>query len=67
MSDAEVLKILGETRPRMQESARDGMQDRFRVIYGTAGRPCPRCGTLIRATGQGDDNRTTYWCPGCQH
>ena len=22
--------------------------------------------TPIRARGQGDDNRTTYWCPGCQ-
>ena len=37
------------------------------AIYGHAGRPCPRCGTKIRARGQGDDNRTTYWCPGCQH
>ena len=37
------------------------------AIYGRVGRPCPRCGTPIRARGQGDDNRTTYWCPGCQH
>ena len=52
----------------MQESARDGMQERFKVVYGTAGRPCPRCGELsnIRSRGQGDDNRTTYWCPRCQ-
>jgi endonuclease-8 len=34
--------------------------------YERAGRPCPRCGTAIRARGQGDDNRTTYWCPACQ-
>ncbi|MGN6188481.1 MAG: hypothetical protein ACTHOE_06250 [Conexibacter sp.] len=20
----------------------------------------------MRARGQGDDNRTTFWCPGCQ-
>jgi endonuclease-8 len=66
VSDEEVLAILHETRPRMQQSARDGFQDRFRVIYGIAGQPCPRCGTPIRSTGQGDDNRTTYWCPGCQ-
>jgi endonuclease-8 len=66
VSDEEALAIVETTRPRMQESARDGMQDRFRVIYGTAGQPCPRCGTTIRSTGQGDDNRTTYWCPGCQ-
>jgi endonuclease-8 len=27
---------------------------------------CPRCGGRIAAKGQGDDNRTTYWCPACQ-
>lgn len=35
-------------------------------VYGRRGRPCRRCGTRIRARGQGDANRTTYWCPGCQ-
>jgi endonuclease-8 len=50
----------------MLESAREGMQERFKVVYGTAGAPCPRCGEPIRARGQGDDNRTTYWCAGCQ-
>src|SRR3954466_827463 len=34
VSDAEVLAIIHATRPRMQQSARDGFQDRFRVIYG---------------------------------
>ena len=33
-------------------------------VFERQGRPCRRCGTLIRARGQGDDNRTTYWCPG---
>ena len=37
-----------------------------RAVYRRAGRPCPRCGTSIRSRGQGDDNRTAYWCPGCQ-
>ena len=27
---------------------------------------CPRCGGRISSRGQGDDNRTTYWCPVCQ-
>ena len=68
VSDEEALAIVHATRPRMQESARGGMQERFKVVYGTAGRPCPRCGSLsnIRSRGQGDDNRTTYWCPRCQ-
>jgi endonuclease-8 len=67
VSDAEALAIVRATRPGMQRSAREGMQEQLKVIYGTAGRPCPRCGATIRSRGQGDDNRTTYWCPGCQH
>jgi endonuclease-8 len=67
VSDEEALSIVRLTRPRMQESARDGHQDRFRTIYRRAGRPCPRCGAPIRERGQGDDNRTTYWCEQCQH
>jgi endonuclease-8 len=67
VSDAEALSIVRLTRPRMQESARDGHQDRFRTIYRRAGRPCPRCGAPIRERGRGDDNRTTYWCATCQH
>jgi endonuclease-8 len=35
-------------------------------VYGRRGKPCRRCGAPIRSGGQGDDNRTTYWCPGCQ-
>lgn len=35
-------------------------------VYGRRGRPCRRCGTRVRSRGQGDDNRTTYWCPTCQ-
>jgi endonuclease VIII len=66
VSDAEVLRIIEEVRPRMQESARTGHQSGQAQIYRKAGRPCPRCGTRLRARGQGDDNRTTYWCPGCQ-
>jgi endonuclease-8 len=35
-------------------------------VYRRRGLPCRRCGTPIRSRGQGDDNRTTYWCPTCQ-
>jgi endonuclease-8 len=66
VSDAEALAIVEACRPRMQQSARDGKQNRHRRIYNTAGRPCPRCGTTILARGQWEDNRTTYWCPACQ-
>jgi endonuclease-8 len=27
---------------------------------------CPRCGGRVASRGQGEDNRTTYWCPACQ-
>jgi len=66
VSDDEALGLVRWTRPRMQESARTGRQDTFKVIYGLTGRPCPRCGTLVEQRGQWDDNRPTYWCPGCQ-
>jgi len=36
-------------------------------VYGRGGRPCRRCGTVIRVIRQGDElPRTTYWCPSCQ-
>jgi endonuclease VIII len=66
VSDEEAVAIVLACRPGMQRSAADGNQRRHRRIYGMAGRPCPRCGTAIRARGQGDGNRTTYWCPACQ-
>ena len=68
VSDEEALAIVHEARPKMQMSATDGIQDRFKVIYGKAGRPCPRCGppALIQVRGQWDDNRPTFWCAQCQ-
>jgi endonuclease-8 len=68
VNDEEVLSIVAGVRPRMQASARDGRQSRFRQIYGKAGSHCPRCGPPVRilSRGQGDENRITYWCPSCQ-
>jgi endonuclease-8 len=66
VSDEEALAVVRAIRPLMLESAAHGMQERFKVIYGHAGEPCPRCGARIQARGQWDDNRRTYWCPSCQ-
>ena len=66
VSDAEAAAIVDAARPRMLESARTGDQDTGRQVFRRAGQPCHRCGTSVRARGQGDDNRTTFWCPGCQ-
>ena len=35
-------------------------------VYGRAGRPCLRCGTIIQGRRQGEQARMTYWCPRCQ-
>ncbi|HMJ02767.1 MAG TPA: DNA-formamidopyrimidine glycosylase family protein [Conexibacter sp.] len=67
VSDAEALAVIEHVRPRMRRAAESARKDASdRRVYERAGRPCPRCGEAIRARGQGDDNRTTFWCPGCQ-
>jgi endonuclease-8 len=66
VSDDEVLEIIRGLRPRMQRSALDGDPNRDRALYRRAGMPCPRCGSPILERGQWEDNRATYWCPGCQ-
>jgi endonuclease-8 len=35
-------------------------------VYGRAGRPCRRCGTIVQGRRQGEQARMTYWCPRCQ-
>jgi endonuclease-8 len=66
VSDEEALAVVAAARPRMLAAAARGHQDRDHRVYGRAGRPCPRCGARIRARGQGDDNRRTFWCGRCQ-
>ncbi|MGZ4270041.1 MAG: DNA-formamidopyrimidine glycosylase family protein [Solirubrobacteraceae bacterium] len=66
VTDEEALRIVRLIRPRMQQSARDGNQKRFRTIYNRPDMTCPRCGDRIHQRGQGDDNRPTFWCAGCQ-
>jgi endonuclease-8 len=66
VSDAEALSIVELVRPRMRSSAELGPRAIRHQIYNRSGRPCPRCGATVQARGQGDANRTTFWCPGCQ-
>jgi len=35
-------------------------------VYSRGGKPCRRCGTIIRSKKTGPDARLTYWCPQCQ-
>jgi endonuclease-8 len=64
VSNEELGDVLSWTARLMNASVETGREDR--QIYRKVGRPCPRCGTRIRSHGQGDDNRTAYWCPTCQ-
>jgi endonuclease-8 len=65
LTDEEAVAIVRHVRPPMLESAEAPGRVR-RWVYERSGLPCRRCGTRVRAQGQGDDNRTTYWCPRCQ-
>ncbi|HEX6460855.1 MAG TPA: DNA-formamidopyrimidine glycosylase family protein [Thermoleophilaceae bacterium] len=64
VTDEEALTAIRAVQPLMARSVAGGWPKPN--VYKRAGRPCPRCGTLIEAGGLGDDNRTAYWCPGCQ-
>ena len=63
-SDEELRLVLAEAQRLMHGSVDSGRQER--AVYRKAGRPCPRCRTPIESHGQGDANRTAYWCPTCQ-
>jgi endonuclease-8 len=66
VSDEEALALVSTARELMREPAREGFTARPRAVYARAGRPCPRCATIVRRRGQWEDNRQTFWCPGCQ-
>ena len=36
------------------------------AVYRRARHPCPRCGTIVQMRRQGEQARSTYWCPKCQ-
>ncbi|HSC49661.1 MAG TPA: DNA-formamidopyrimidine glycosylase family protein [Gaiellaceae bacterium] len=64
VGDEELELVLAEAARLMRASLEQGRSER--AVYRRAGRPCPRCGVRVESRGQGDDNRTAYWCPGCQ-
>jgi endonuclease VIII len=56
-----------KTRPG-HTSTGDLRRGRESWVYGRAGRPCRRCGTVIRRGEQGPpgQERLRFWCPSCQ-
>ncbi|MFE7779119.1 Fpg/Nei family DNA glycosylase [Streptomyces sp. NPDC057445] len=63
---ATAQRLLEENKNRFDRRTIPGARrtDQHLFVYGREGRPCLRCGTLIRRAGQ--DDRVSYWCPGCQ-
>jgi endonuclease-8 len=35
-------------------------------VYRRQGQECRRCGAIILSRKQGEQARSTYWCPNCQ-
>jgi endonuclease VIII len=67
VSDEEALAAVGFAREYVVSRAtREGYLSRPRAVYKRSGLPCLRCGSRIRARGQGENNRVTFWCAGCQ-
>jgi len=60
----EAERVLHESRRIMRVAVEKGR--RPPSIYRAERRGCPRCGGRVRVRGQGDANRTTYWCERCQ-
>lgn len=64
VDEAELRAVL-EAAHTLMAASLDGPRPAKRV-YRRRGRPCPRCGGLVRSAPQGENARTAYWCPGCQ-
>jgi endonuclease VIII len=62
-------RLLDANKARLgQVTTGDSRPGRDSWVYGRAGRPCRRCGTLIRRGEQGPpgQERLRFWCPNCQ-
>jgi endonuclease-8 len=74
VEDLEALVDLGQrlldaNKTRLEQvTTGDARRGREVWAYGRAGRPCRRCGTLIRRGEQGPpgQERLRFWCPNCQ-
>jgi endonuclease-8 len=73
LDDGELARLFDTARSLMRRNITAGatFDRRFpgsgrAAVHGRQGRPCPRCGALVRSEQQGEQARWTYWCPGCQ-
>ena len=65
LSDEELRSALIAAREQMLSAVERGNRHDFQV-YKRRQSVCPSCRGAISSRGQGDANRTTYWCPRCQ-
>jgi formamidopyrimidine-DNA glycosylase len=80
LTQAEAARLVSAVRAVLAQAIRsggttlrdylgaDGAPGYFRqrlYVYERAGKPCRRCGTAVRTITQGQ--RSTYYCPHCQH
>lgn len=63
VGDEELRAVLEQARLQMLDAVKTG-RHRF-AVYKHRG-PCGRCRGTVRHRGQGDANRTTWWCERCQ-
>jgi formamidopyrimidine-DNA glycosylase len=71
LTDDELASLFEVARRAMRANLGGGPRRRFPgyergAVHGRGGRPCPRCGTLIRVRALGEHARLVYWCPTCQ-
>jgi len=62
-------RLLGANKTRLEQvTTGDTRRGREVWAYGRAGRPCRRCGTVIKRGEQGPpgQERLRFWCPNCQ-
>jgi endonuclease VIII len=62
-------RLLDENKARVgHASTGDTRRGQESWVYGRAGRPCRRCGAVIRQGEQGPagQERLRFWCPACQ-
>ncbi|MEX0993077.1 MAG: DNA-formamidopyrimidine glycosylase family protein [Solirubrobacterales bacterium] len=66
VDDDELRQVVFRAREMMKREVRHGGRLAGGEVFEQGGKGCRRCGRRIRVRGQWDENRMTYWCPGCQ-
>jgi endonuclease-8 len=65
LSGDQLEHVVAECERIMRDALARGRRERR--IYRANRGGCPVCGGAVSSRGQGDANRTAYWCPRCQN